>query len=65
MNSSVSGIKPSLEKVDEQIVERMPQAFQLMYKIDEIADEKLNELLEPVRCGEMTLEELKKSRGLV
>lgn len=65
MNSSVSGIKPSIEKVDEQIIEHMPQSFQLWFKIDELANEKLDELLEPVRRGEMTLEELKRSRGLL
>lgn len=65
MNSNVSGIKPSLEKVDEQIVEHMPQSFQLMFKIDEIANEKLDEILKPVRCGKMTLQELKRSRGLI
>ncbi len=65
MNSNVSGIKPSLEKVDEQIIEHMPQSFQMMFRIDELANEKLDELLEPVRCGKITLEELKRSRGLV
>ncbi|SDG34583.1 hypothetical protein SAMN04488589_2763 [Methanolobus vulcani] len=65
MNSSVSCIKPSIKKVDEQIVEHMPQSFQLMFRIDELANEKLDELLEPVRRGEMTLEELKRSRGLL
>ena len=65
MDSDASGIKPSLEKVDEQIIEHMPQSFQLMLKIDELAQEKLNELLEPVRRGEITLEDLKRSRGLM
>lgn len=65
MNSSISGIKPSIEKVDEQIIEHMPQSFQLMFRIEKLANEKLDELLEPVRSGEMTLEELKKSRGLL
>ncbi|TQD23797.1 hypothetical protein [Methanolobus vulcani] len=65
MNSSISGIKPSIEKVDEQIIEHMPQSFQLMLRIEKLANEKLDDLLEPVRRGEMTLEELKRSRGLL
>jgi hypothetical protein len=45
--------------------ETMPQSFQLMFKIDELANGKLDELLDPVRRGEITLEELKRSKGLL
>lgn len=65
MDIDVPDNKSSLKKPDEQVFDHLPKSHQLMLKIDELAQEKLNELLEPVRRGEMTLEDLKRSRGLM
>ena len=50
------------DNFDDDTLNHLSQSKKLMLKIDKLAKEKLNELLEPVRRGEMTLHELKRSR---
>jgi hypothetical protein len=65
-DTSISGnIGYCNDSIDDEILKHMSPSHRLMLKIERLARERLNELLEPVRRGEMTLEELKRSRGLV
>lgn len=54
-----------LGTLDDEFLNHLSPSKKLMLKIDKLANEKLNLLLEPVRRGEITLDELKRSRGLI
>ncbi|MCD4822933.1 MAG: hypothetical protein K8R11_13000 [Methanococcoides sp.] len=53
------------ENFDDEFINHLSPSKKIMLKIDKLAREKLDELLEPVRHGEMSLDDLKQSRGLI
>jgi hypothetical protein len=62
----VKGTRLSLsEQMDDAIIDHLSASEKLMLKIDKLAHEKVDQLLEPVRRGELTLDELKRSRGIL
>jgi hypothetical protein len=63
--SILENIGYNIDSIDDENLKHMLPSHRLMLRIEKLARERLNELLEPVRRGEMTLEELKRSRGLV
>ncbi len=43
----------------------MPGSFQIMLDIEEQANEKFNAILKEIQAGKITLEEVKRNRGLL
>ncbi len=68
INTQLKSLKQSIiddSTFDDEFLNHLSPSKKVMLKIDKLAKEKLNELLEPVRRGEITLDELKRSRGLI
>lgn len=43
----------------------IPKTFELMLKIETLAQERLKRIIEDVQAGKITLEEVKRQRGLI
>lgn len=51
--------------IDSELDEHMPKAFQTMLKIEQMAQERLQQIEESIKRGETTLEAVKRDRGLL
>jgi Ca2+-binding EF-hand superfamily protein len=54
-----------LSDLDAETVQHLPKSFQLMVEIEKQAQEKVNAILRDVAEGKITLEEVKRLRGIV
>ena len=43
----------------------MPESFQLMIKIQQEAEQEFNAIVADIKAGRTTLEDVKRSRGLI
>ncbi|MDA0524221.1 hypothetical protein [Methanococcoides alaskense] len=57
-------LNESLE-FDEEIYNHMPKSFQLVKKIEQKAQSQFNEIMKDIKDGKISLEDVKKKRGLV
>ncbi len=51
--------------VDKELAQHMPRAFQTMIKIEQMAQDRLQQIKNSVKRGETTLEAVKQERGLL
>ncbi|MCD4822772.1 MAG: hypothetical protein K8R11_12115 [Methanococcoides sp.] len=50
---------------DSEVEGHLPKSHQLMLRIDKEAEAKVTEILESIKKGETTLEEVKRQRGIL
>lgn len=50
---------------DQTITAHMPESFQLMIKIQQEAEREFDAIVADIKAGRTTLEDVKRSRGLI
>ncbi|WP_292387709.1 hypothetical protein [Methanosarcina sp. UBA5] len=63
MNTTLANDKKV--SIDSELDQHMPKAFQTMLKIEQMAQARLEEILDSIERGETTLEAIKRKRGLI
>jgi hypothetical protein len=63
--SNLNCFDKNLLNLDPETVAHLPRSFQLMIEIERRAQEKVDSIIQDIQSGKTTLEEVKRTRGLV